>query len=219
MAGNKTYSFYAVLYELNNRELKRKLDLFPVELRYDVILANSIIGAENSKRLEETPAAVVEDGKEFVSKLLAMRSPGKDGTFREILETYLIETLKDELRYCCANCTNFNKCLDMENLSVGLLFRRRVNGEETDELRKEIALQVENALQSTPYINTDRAHELCKDFAHQYPASRIGEVFGRYSDIALELQNSFGIDYKKIQQKMISINMEFCEKSGMLENT
>ncbi|MCL4457314.1 MAG: hypothetical protein M1147_10925 [Nitrospirae bacterium] len=212
MADHKTFSSYAVLYELNNRELKRKLDLFPEELRYYAVLANGIIGSENAKRLKETPEAVVEDSREFVEKLLGMASPETDDAFKEMLETYLIETLKDELRCCCSNCANFNSCLDMENLPVGLLFQRRVNGEETDELKREISLQIENALQRTPYINTDNAHKLCKDFRHQYSSSDIGEVFGRYSDIAAGLQVSFGIDYKNIQQEMISINMEFCEK-------
>jgi hypothetical protein len=68
-------------------------------------------------------------------------------------------------------------------------------------------------LKSTPYIDTDMAHELCKDFRHQYRASDIGEVFGRYSDIAAELHKSFGLDYGRIQKEMIEINMEFCEKS------
>src|SRR3990172_3091363 len=103
MPDTKTYSSFAVLYELNNREFKRKLGLFPAELRYYVVLANSIIGAENAKRVEETPEAVVEDGREFVSKLLEVAAPEQDDAFRDILETYLIETMKDELRYCCPN--------------------------------------------------------------------------------------------------------------------
>jgi hypothetical protein len=120
--------------------------------------------------------------------------------------------MKDELRYCCPNCAKFNKCLDPENLSVGLLFQRRVNGEETDELKKEIELQIQEALKSTPHIDSDNAHRLCSDFSHQYSASDIGEVFGRYSDIAAELGNSFGIDYGRIQQEMIALNMDFIEK-------
>lgn len=213
MSDNITYSSYAVLRELNNREFKRKLGLFPEELRYYVILANSIIGAENAKRVKEIPESVVENSKEFVSKLLAISSMDNNDSFSEILETYLIETLKDELRYCCSNCANFNKCLDIENLSVGLLFKKCAHGEETDELKKEIFLQVENALNSTPHVDTDMAHTLCNDFRHQYSSSNVGEVFGRYSDIALELQNSYGIDYKKIQQAIITINMDFFEKS------
>lgn len=214
MAGNARYSSYAVLYELNNRELRKKLDLFPEELRYYAILANSIIGAENAQRVEGTPQAVVEDGVEFVSKLLGMASPGQDDTFREILEKYLIETMKDELRSCCPNCTKFNACLDIENLEVGNLFERRAQGEETGELKKEIALQVADALKGAPYIDTDDAHTLCKDFKHQYTVSNMGEIFGRYSDIAAELRNSFGIDYKRIQEEMISINMDFCRRNG-----
>lgn len=213
MADKKAYSTYAVLCELNDRELKKKFELYLDELRYYAVLANSIIGSENAKRVEETPRAVVEDGEEFVSKLLAMADPGQNGVFRDVLETYLLETVKGELRYCCSNCLNFNTCLDLENLSVGLLFKRRVEGEDTAPLRKEIALQVEDALRRTPYIDTDRAHVLCKDFRHQYRESGLGEVFRRYSDIASEFKNSFGIEYARIQRGMIEINMDFCEKS------
>jgi hypothetical protein len=208
------YSFFAVSYELNKREFRRKLGLFPEEMRYYVILANSIIGSENAKRVAETPEAVVEDSREFVEKLLSLVHPEADDGFREVAETYLIETIKDELRFSCPNCENFSKCLDLENLTVGLLFRRRANGEETEELKREITLQVDQALKRTPYIDTDRAYELCKDFRHQYRASDIGDVFGRYSDIAAELHKSFGLDYRKIQKEMIDINMEFWEKSG-----
>lgn len=218
MSDNITYSSYAILRELNNKEFKRKLGLFPEEVRYYVILANSIIGAENAKRVKETPESVVENSKEFVEKLLSISSMEKDASFKEILETYLIETMKDELRYCCSNCAKFNKCLDIENLSVGLLFKKCANGEETDELKKEISFQVENALNSTPHVDTDIAHKLCNDFKHQYSSSEVGEVFGRYSDMALELQNSYGIDYKKIQQAIISINMDFFEKSGEIKH-
>ncbi|MBI5640817.1 MAG: hypothetical protein HZA17_10355 [Nitrospirae bacterium] len=215
MADNSIYSSYAILCELSSREFRRKLSLFPEEMRYYVILAGSMIGSENAKRVKETPEAVVEDGRDFVSELLEMARPGEDDAFREILETYLIETLKDELRFCCPNCSNFNACLDLEKLSVGDLFKRRAGGEETDELKKEIALQVAAALSSTPYIDTDKAHILCGDFRHQCQASGIGEVFGRYADIAAELRDSFGIDYKRIQKAMISVNMDFYEKSGI----
>jgi len=44
-----------------------------------------------------------------------------------VLGKYLLETLKDELKFCCLNCRFFDRCLDMENLSVGELFLRRVN--------------------------------------------------------------------------------------------
>jgi hypothetical protein len=217
MSETRTYSLFAVSYELNKREFRRKLDLFPEEMRYYVILANSIIGSENAKRVAETPEAVVEDSREFVEKLLSLVSPGADDGFRGVAETYLIETMKDELRFSCPNCENFSKCLDLENLTVGLLFKRRANGEETEEIRREIALQVDRALKNTPYIDTDMAHELCKDFRHQYRASGVGDVFGRYSDIAAELHKSFGLDYGKIQKEMIGINMEFCEKSTWRE--
>lgn len=214
MSDNRTFSLYAILYELNDREFQRKLQMFPEDLRYYVILAGSIIGSENSKRIKETPEGIVEDAEEFVLKLLELKCHETGGVFREILEKYLIETLKDELRFCCQNCRNFNKCLEIENLSVGELFKRRVKGEETDEIKKDIKLQVENALLDTPYIDTDEAHKLCKDFIHQYSISSIGEVFGRYADIAATLQKDFGIDYREIQQHMVSINMDFYAKSA-----
>lgn len=209
-----TYTSYAILYELNSREFRRKLALFPEEIRYYVILASGIIGAENARRVKEIPGKVVEDGNEFVSRLLDVGNPGEDETFRTVLESYLIETIKDELSHSCANCSSFSECLDMENLSVGELFRRRANGEETEELKREIEMQIEKALKGTPYIDTDSAHTLCPDFRHQYSVSDIGEVFGRYSDIAASLKESFGIDYRKIQAEMISINMEFFSKSN-----
>ncbi len=213
MSDTERYSFFAVSYELNRREFRRKLGLFPEEMRYYVILANSIIGSENARRVAETPEAVVEDSREFTEKLLSLVNPGEDDRFREVAETYLIETMKDELRFSCPNCENFNRCLDLENLTVGSLFKRCAHGAETDGMKKEIALLVDRALKRTPYIETDMAHELCNDFRHQCRASGIGEVFGRYSDIAAGLQKTFGLDYRRIQSKMIEINMEFCEKS------
>ncbi len=209
----KTYSSYAVLQELNRREFRKKLDLFPAELRHYVILSAGIIGAENAKRVEETPAAVVKDGEDFAAELLGMISPGQDDAFRGVLENCLIETMKDELRFCCSNCSNFDTCIDLKNLSVGHLFRERSEGQDSDELKREIALQIDHALQRTPHLETDRAHILCKDFRHQYTAASIGDVFNRYADIAAGLQLSFGIAYKKIQQEMISLNMEFYAKS------
>ena len=214
MTDKKVYSTYAVFCELNDREFRKRLDIYPAELRFYVVLANSIIGLENARRVEETPEAVVKDAEEFVSKLLAMANPGDDGAFRDVLETYLLETMKGELRYCCDSCANFNSCLDLGNSPVGDLFERRVNGEDTAMIREEIALHVANALKNAPYLETDRAHILCRDFRHQYSDSNVGLVFGRYSDIAMELQNSFGLDYRKIQKAMIAINMEFCERGN-----
>jgi hypothetical protein len=214
MTDNKTYAFYALSQELNRREFRKKLDLFPAEMRHYVILANGIIGSENAKRVAETPEAVVEDGREFVAKLLGLVGPEPGDGFSEILETSLVETMKDELRRCCPNCENFCKCLDLDNLTVGSLFARRANGEETAELKKEIETHIENALLHTPHIDTDSADELCGDFRHQYPASRLGEVFGRYSEIAAELRDAFGINYGKILQAMILVNLEFLGKSG-----
>lgn len=213
MSEMKQYSFFAVSRELNRREFKRKLGLFPEEMRYYVILANSVIGSENAKRVVGIPEAVVEDSREFTAKLLSLVTPGEDDGFREVAETYLIETMKEELRFSCPNCENFSRCLDLENLTVGPLFMRCANGGETAEMKNEISLQVDRALKKTPHIDTDAAHELCKDFKHQCRVSDIGEVFGRYADIAAELQKTFGLDYRKIQKKMIEVNMEFCEKS------
>jgi hypothetical protein len=209
----RKYSSYAIMYELNSREFRKKLGLFPEELRYYVILANSIIGAENAKRVEGTPPAVVRDGEEFVEKLLGMVDPERDAAFREVLETYLVETMKDELRCYCPNCARFEECLDIGNLAVGGLFARRVKGEETAELKQEIVRQVDAALQRTPHLDTDMAHRLCEKFCHQYSAAGMGEVFGRYAEIAAVLRDSFGIDYRKIQQEMVLLNMEFCEKT------
>jgi len=217
MSDTETYSFFAVSYELNKKEFKKKLSLFPEEMRYYVILANSIIGSENAKRVAETPGAVVEGSREFVEKLLSLVSPEAGDGFREVAETYLIEAMKGELRFSCPNCENFSGCIDLENLTVGLLFKRCANGEETEELRNEISLQVDRALQRTPYVDTDRAHELCRDFRHQCSASGIGEIFGRYSEIAADLQRSFGLDYRKIQKEMVALNMEFCKKSESVQ--
>jgi len=212
MQDNRRYASYAVMCELNSRQFRKRLTLFPHEQRYHVILASGIIGAENARRVEETPAAVVEDGKEFVEKLLDIAGPEQDDAFRDILETCLIETIQDELRYCCSNCASFDACLDMEHMPIGILFRRRAEGEETDALKKEIAYSVRQALQRTPHIDSDSAHVLCRDFRHQYPATTIGEVFNRYADIAAELQHSYGIDYRKIQREIVRINMDFVEK-------
>lgn len=209
----KPYASYAVLHELNRREFRKRLNLFPAEQRHYLILATGIIGAENARRVEETPAAVVRDGEDFVADLLDIVSPGKDEEFREVLETCLVETMKDELKFCCSNCMNFDKCIDLEHLSVGHLFRERSAGQDSDELKMAIARQLDHAFQKTPYLESDSAQKLCVDFRHQYTASSIGDVFNRYADIAAGLQNSFGIDYHKIQLVMISLNMDFYEKS------
>ena len=214
MTDNKQYSLLAVLHEINRRELRNKLDLFPEDLRYYATVASSIVGAENAKRIRETPAGVSENSEEFVSKLLELTSFEDSDSFREVLENYLLGTLKDELKFCCLNCTLFDRCLDIENLPVGELFLRRVNGEETAEIREDISREVEKALRNTPYVATDEAHRLCKDFLHQYNVSNVGEVFGRYANIALSLQQQFGLDYKKFLQQMVSVNMTFFEKSS-----
>lgn len=218
MQDNRTYASYAVMRELNSREFRKRLGRFPDEQRYHVVLATGIIGAENAKRIEETPTAIVDDGDAFVGKLLDVAGPEHEGQFRDVLETCLIETMNDELRYCCANCTNFHDCLDLDNTPVGELFRRRAEGEDTGEVRSACAQYIDQALQRTPYTDTDSAHIFCCNFRHQYPASAIGEVFNRYADIAAELQRTFGLDYRKIQGEMLRINMDFVEKGMQAES-
>ncbi len=86
MTDNKHYSLLAVLHEINKRELRSKLDLFPEDLRYYATVAGSIVGAENAKRIRETPAGVSENSEEFVSKLLELTSFEDSASFREVLE-------------------------------------------------------------------------------------------------------------------------------------
>lgn len=214
MTNNSTYALLAILHELNDREFRRKLKLFPEDLRYYVILAGGIVGSEVAKRVKETPEAVVRDSGAFVADMLKIATPGENELLRGILEAYLVETLKDELRFCCMNCRQFSKCLDIDNQQVGELFQRRVNGEESDELKGEISEQIDKALSGTPYLDADDAHERCSNFVHQYSVSSIGEVFGRYSDIAAALQREYGIDHKTVLRQMIEVNMDFCEKSN-----
>ena len=57
-------------------------------------VASSIVGAENAKRIRETPAGVTENSEEFVSKLLEITSFEDSDSFREVLGTYLVETLR-----------------------------------------------------------------------------------------------------------------------------
>jgi len=211
-ADNRLYSLLAILHEINRRDLKKKLALFPEDLHYYVTVASGIVGAENAKRIRETPVGVTENSEEFVSKLLEVTSFEDSDAFREVLGTYLVETLRGELSFCCLNCTLFERCLDVESLSVGELFHRRVNGEETAELREDISREVEKALRNTPYVADDTAHRLCRDFIHQYNPSNVGEIIGRYSDIALGLQEPYGLDYRKFLQAMVSVNMTFIAK-------
>ncbi len=210
-ADNKLYSLLAVLHEINKRDLKKRLALFPEDLHYYVTVASSIVGAENAKRIKETPAGVTENSEEFVSKLLDITSFEASDAFREVLGTCLVETLKGELTFCCLNCALFEKCLDVENLSVGGLFHRRVSGDESAELREKISRKVEEALRNTPYVSADDAHRLCSDFIHQYNVSNVGEVFGRYADIAAGLQRQYGMNYKKFLNQIVSLNMSFFE--------
>ena len=210
-ADNRLYSLLAILHEINRRDLKKKLALFPEDLHYYVTVASSIVGAENAKRIKETPAGVSENSEEFVSKLLEITSFEDSDAFREVLGTYLLETLKGELAFSCLNCALFEKCLDVENLSVGELFHRRVSGDETVELREAILREVDEALRNTPFVSTAEAHRLCSDFVHQYNVSNVGEVFGRYADIAASLQRQYGLDYRKFLRQIVSLNMSFFE--------
>ncbi len=209
------YASYAILYELSSRDFKRKLDLFREELRYYYILASGIIGAENAKRMKEVPASVAKDGEEFVSKLAAIADPEKDELFRGVLTTCLLEAMKDELRSCCANCVRFNDCIDLPHLlALGELFRRRAEGEETEAMKKDIAREIERALAKTPYWDSEDADRLCADFSHHYSPTRLGELFGRYSEIAIGLQAACGLDYAALKREMISLNIEFTERAS-----
>ena len=209
VSDEKTFSLLAVLQEINDREFKKRLEDFPEKMHYYAVVASSIIGAENSKRILETPAGVAEQSEAFVSDLLNMTPVDGDDAFREILEVYIVKTLESELNFCCLNCRNFEQCLDVDNLSVGQLFKKRVQGDETTKTRQDISLLVEKALRNTPYTNSDDAHLLCHKFKHQYTASNIGEVFGRYAAIAADLKERFGIDYRAFQQQMLEINTSF----------
>lgn len=213
----KTFSLLAILQEINDREFKKRLEELPQELHYFAVVAGSIIGAANSKRIPETPAGVAEQSEAFVADLLNAAPVDAEGPFREVLEAFIVKTLESELRFCCSNCRNFEKCLDVENISVGRLFKKRVLGDETPETRKEISLQVEKALRNTPHTDSDEAHLLCDRFIHQYTASNVGDVFGRYASIASELSEKFGIDYRAFQQKMIAINTSFFEKCSSIQ--
>lgn len=209
----KTFSLLAVLKEINDREFRNRLHDFPEKFHYYAVLAAGIIGAENSKRISETPSGVAEQSDAFIENLLNVTPVDDDKAFRELLEVYIIKTLESELRFSCVNCRNFEQCLDAENLSVGQLFKKRVYGDETAETRKEITLQVEKALRNTPYTDSDDAHLLCDRFKHQYTASNIGDLFGRYASIASGLSEKFGIDYRAFQQQIIEINTSFLKKT------
>ena len=223
MPDDRTFASYAVMCELNRRELRRRIGLFPGTHRHHVVMASAIIGAENARRMEETPPGVTDSSAEFVAQMMDVTELGQDGEFTGILETCLIETMKDELGHRCPNCTNFTVCLGLEDTPIGDLFRRCAEGEETGELKKEVALRISQALQRTPHLDTHSAHLLCENFLHQYSATDIGEVFNRYADIAAAFRQAFGADYRRIQQEMVRINMEFVNRnaqktSGSLDN-
>jgi len=209
----ESYAMLAVYHELNQREFSKRLTLFPEDRRYYVILATSIIGSEMSKKVGETPVAVVQQGEGFVESLLELVNPGDDETFRHVIEVCLIDILRDEIRFSCKNCRNFTACLDAENLPLGTLFRRRVEGDESASLRDEIAGQIDEAFKRTPHIESDSAHRECPEFSHQYMASHVGEVFGRYASIASTLRAQYGINREHVLRQMVDINLDFCGKA------
>lgn len=96
MPDEKTFSLLAVLQEVNNREFRKRLEDFPEKMHYYALVASSIIGAENSKRISETPSGVAEQSKAFVSDLLNMKPVDDDDAFREMLEVYIVKTLESE---------------------------------------------------------------------------------------------------------------------------
>lgn len=212
MQDHAMFSLLAILKEVNDREFRKKIGVFPEELRFYATIAGSIVGLENSKRAQEALPGVMEKSEEFVSRLLGIAQLDPDETFREVLETCLLDSLRDEMKFCCFNCTRFSGCLELDSLSVGELFRRHTLGEETESLREEIARQVETALRKTPYTESDEAYAQCSRFVHHYRASAIGELFARYADIAATLRKQFGINYERILGEMVSLNMAFHEK-------
>lgn len=209
MKPHYSYAQLAVLMELNNRESTRKRGLFSDELRYFAMLAGSIVGAELAKRVMETPEAVIRQSESFVQHLTELAPPAADGIFQEVLATYLVETLKDELRFCCANCRRFFTCLDTENLAAGELFRRRTNGEDSEELKTELTREIEEALTRTPYLTVEIADELCPDFMHTCTVADLGCVISRYAEIAAFLRERYGLDYRNVQEQLVTINIEF----------
>lgn len=213
MKPHYSYSQLAVLMELNDRESRRKRELFPEELRYFAMLAGSIVGAELAQRVAETPDAVIQQSASFVRHLTELAPPADDGVFQEILATYLIETLKDELRFCCANCRSFDACVDTANLAVGDLFRRRAEGDDSEELKAEMRQQIEAALERTPYLNVEIADELCPHFVHTCTPAAIGTVISRYASIAAALRDAYGIDYRMVQSQLVEINLAFAERT------
>lgn len=217
MSELQTYTFYAILHELNSRELRKRLEHYPQDQHFMVMLANSIIGSENARRIKETPDTVVADGEAFVEKLMQITEHEKEDLFRQILQDHLVETIIDELRFSCANCRNFHSCTNIVNLNIGELFRQRVEGDESEELKDEIRSRIAIAFENTPYIDSADAHRQCKDFGHQYHLSDLGDVFKRYLDIASGLEKRFGMDYKAIQQKIVVINMDFAGKMSEIE--
>jgi len=57
MSDNKQYSLLAVLHEINRRELKNKLNLFPEDLRYYATVA-SALSVQKTQKGSEKPLRV-----------------------------------------------------------------------------------------------------------------------------------------------------------------
>ncbi len=198
--------------ELSSREFRQKLLLFPDEQRHLAVLACSMVGAENARRLEEAPPGVVAQGGDFVEQMLGLTEAAQDKDFPAVLERCLIEALADELRFSCANCVSFIACLNLDASELGALFRQRVEGDRSDELRQRTDLLVNQALECTPHLADGDAHLRCPRFRHTCSPSTIGAVFNRYADIAAQLAETYGISYRNFQTELIRTNMEFSEQ-------
>ncbi|UCG79139.1 MAG: hypothetical protein JSV21_04735 [Nitrospirota bacterium] len=214
MNEEQTYTIYAILHELNGRRFRSRLEHIPEEKHFLMTMATAIVGNEIAKRIEETPDAVASDSNAFVSKLLQLADPEQTEELAIVLGTVLVDTLEDEIRYCCANCKKFSQCTNIVNLKVGKLFKQRVLGDESRELIEEIRSRIDIALENAPYYDSNDAHEQCPEFVHQYDPVSLGDVFNRYRNIASDLAERFGLDYGSFQQKLIDINMEFVKKAG-----
>jgi len=112
----------AILHEINKREFKKQALQISGGTPLFCNGGKQHHRSENAKRIRETPAGVTENSEAFVAKLLEITSFEESDAFREVLETCLVETLKDELKFCCLNCTRLNNCLDVEIFRSGNSF-------------------------------------------------------------------------------------------------
>lgn len=209
-------SLYAVLHELNGRAFRERIGRFPEALRYYVILADALVGLENSRRIGETPSGVIGESEQFVEKLKGMVNPSDDETFGAILLSCVLDSLKGELAFSCLNCRGFGECLQPGQLPVGRLFDRRVKGDETRELREEISRQVDAALVKIPYFDDEAAHAHCERFRHSHSVASLAGLFKRYSEIAGRFAAQYAFDYGQFLGELAAINMEFARKSEKL---